>query len=172
MTHNDTYAISVRVDDAYAERVPTCLVRRAVALTLAQHVMPATVGLTLLVTSDEDIHKLNKRFRGVDAPTDVLSFPAAGEGDDLPGFDEGPYLGDIIIAYPYMAIHAEEDGHAIAHVLVLLAVHGTLHLLGYDHDSTESQAEMWAAQEAILKEIDVPLSVIPPLHDYSNEDDQ
>ncbi len=171
MNEQMPYAIAVQVDDVYADQVPTCLLRRAVTHTLHQHGVPPTTGLTLLVTSDEDVRKLNKRFRGVDAATDVLSFPADDTDLDLPGFEEEPYLGDIIIAFPYTAYHAEEDGHPIRDVLALLAVHGTLHLLGYDHDNAERQAEMWAAQAAVLKAVDVPLSVIPPPADSFDEDE-
>ncbi len=170
---SDTYCICVRVDDAYADQTSTCLIRRAIALTLEQHKVAPDTGVTLLVTNDDDVRKLNRRFRGVDAPTDVLSFPTMDEesGEHLPpGFEEDPYLGDILIAFPYTAEHAQEDGHDLEHVLALLAVHGTLHLLGYDHDTAVRQAKMWTVQEMLLEHLAVPATVIPPQYDFSLED--
>ncbi|GAB4569885.1 MAG: hypothetical protein Kow0077_03140 [Anaerolineae bacterium] len=166
---HDMFSICVRVDDTFADRVPTHRIHEAILATLARHDVPAGVGLTLLVTDDEEVHRLNRRFRGVDAPTDVLSFPA--EPDELlADTEEALYLGDILVAYPYTARHAEEDGHAIEDVLMLMAVHGTLHLLGYDHDNAQSQAEMWEEQARILDALGVPRQIIPPPYDYSAED--
>ncbi|MBN2471864.1 MAG: rRNA maturation RNase YbeY [Anaerolineae bacterium] len=167
-----TYVICVRVDEAYADQTPTCLLRKAIALTLQQHDISDDSGVTLLVTGDEEVRKLNAMYRDVDAPTDVLSFPTAAEQDDFPpGAGDDLYLGDIIVAFPYTAAHAREDGHALDHVLALLAVHGTLHLLGYDHDTAESQAEMWAQQALVLGQLDIPADVIPPPYDFSAEND-
>ena len=169
---SDTFAICVRVDDAYAEQTPTCLLRRAISLTLERHDVPVTAGVTLLVTGDEDVQKLNRRFRDVDAPTDVLSFPSMEAGESpMPGVEEEPYLGDIIVAFPYTALHAHEDGHAIEHVLALLAVHGTLHLLGYDHDDADAQAEMWDLQAEVLTALEIPIEVIPPLYSFDVDED-
>ena len=92
------YEIDVRVDDDYAAHTPVCRMREAVALTLTQHDVPAPSGLTLLVTDDDAVQRLNARYRDVDAPTDVLSFPA--EPEELPpgvppeAEVEPPYLGD------------------------------------------------------------------------------
>ena len=163
------YCICVRVEEAYSGEVPTCKLREAVTHTLAVHDIAPSTGVTILVTDDEAVRKLNARYRGVDAPTDVLSFPA--EEDDLPpGLEEDPYLGDILIAYPYTAAQAGEEGHDLRDVLVLLAVHGALHLLGFDHDDAEHQAAMWDAQAAILQTLGVPAVVIPAPHDFSTEE--
>jgi len=171
MTERD-YVICVRVDALYAEATPSCRLREAIALTLRHGQIPPCTGVTLLVTDDESVHKLNKRFRGVDAPTDVLSFPAVDDLSELvQAGEEEPYLGDVVVAFPYTAAQAQEDGHDIGDVLVLLAVHGTLHLLGYDHDTPQRQAEMWARQESLLRELGVPPGVMPPLYDFPAEDD-
>jgi probable rRNA maturation factor len=166
---NEQYSICVRVEDAYAGDVPTCKLREALAHTLEAYGVAPCTGVTILVTDDEAVRKLNARYRGVDAPTDVLSFPA--ENEDLPpGLEEDPYLGDILIAYPYTAAQASQDGHNLGDMLILLAVHGALHLLGFDHDSAEHQAAMWAAQAELLKALGVPQVVIPAPHDYSAEE--
>lgn len=166
---NEPYAVCVRVDDEFAGSVPTCRMRAAVLHLLDVYEVVQGTGLTLLVTNDEAIRKLNARYRGVDSPTDVLSFPA--DDDDLPpDLEEEPYLGDILISYPYTARHAQQDQHPIEDVLVLLAIHGTLHLLGFDHDNAENQAAMWEAQEDALKALGISTQVIPAPHDYSAED--
>lgn len=170
MSKSDQYCICVRVDDSFAEFTPTCLLRKAVVATLQQFAVAEDAGVTLLITNDDDVQKLNQRFRAVDAPTDVLSFPTQMDDGFTPEEDTH-YLGDIVIAYPYSAVQAEDDGHKIGDVLALLAIHGTLHLLGFDHDTTEHQAEMWAAQESILPLINVPVDVLPPLFAFPAEDE-
>jgi probable rRNA maturation factor len=104
--------------------------------------------LTLLLTDDAQIQQLNRDFRGEDKPTDVLSFPA---GATLPGMGEAvAYLGDIAISAPYAQRQAQAAGHPLTAELQLLAIHGVLHLLGYDHGEPEEKADMWAAQTAVL----------------------
>lgn len=103
----------------------------------------AMADVTLALRGDEEVRALNRQFRGEDRVTDVLSFPA-GDGK------ESNYLGDIVIAYPYVRALAHEDERPLAEWLVLLAVHGTLHLLGYTHEDEAMQAEMWRAQAAAL----------------------
>jgi len=142
--------IVVEVDDLYADAVDDRDLAAAIAATLAaeQH---AGDAVTLVVTSDEAIAELNLHYRGVDGPTDVLSFPAQ---EPTPGFVSAPemsgYLGDIVIAFPYTQRQAAELGRNVADELRLLAVHGTLHLLGYDHGTPAEEAAMWAQHDAIL----------------------
>ncbi len=127
------------------------LLETAVATTLRQQKMNAAFSLTLLLTDNETIQHLNRDFRGQDKPTDVLSFPA---GDEWPEIEaSGVYLGDIAIAVPVAEKQAEVSGHALAAELQLLAVHGTLHLLGHDHLEEDEKAEMWAAQTAVMQEL-------------------
>jgi len=113
--------------------------------------------VTVVLTDDAQIQELNRRYAGVNAPTDVLAFSAL-EGD--PKFVIPPeatgYLGDIVISIPYAARQAAEQGLPLAMELRLLAVHGTLHLLGYDHSTAEEQANMWHRQDLILR-------ALPPL---------
>lgn len=133
--------------------------RLAVATVLEQHEMSG--GVTVVITSDEEVAALNRQFRAVDAPTDVLSFPA-----DAPPVDEGdevPYLGDLVIAYPYAAAQALREQHDLMHSLSLLVIHGTLHLLGYDHDSPAHRAEMWTAQDRVLNALGIPTGIVPAL---------
>jgi probable rRNA maturation factor len=102
--------------------------------------------LTVVLTDDAQVQDLNRRFRDVDAPTDVLSFPA-GEVD----LDTGNlYLGDLIISVPRAQAQASAEGHPLEDELRLLVVHGVLHLLGHDHADEEEKDAMWAAQTEIL----------------------
>ncbi len=106
---------------------------------------------TLVVTDDEAVRALNRQYRSLDEPTDVLSFPAQ---DPAPGFVTAPgagaYLGDVIIALPFARQQAAGLGQPLQDELRMLAVHGTLHLLGYDHAEPDEEARMWALQNAIL----------------------
>lgn len=112
--------------------------------------------VTVVITTEEAVRELNRTHRGMDAPTDVLAFPTRsrkGEEDPLhfPLPPEcAPYLGDVVIAFPVAARHAATYGQPVEEELRLLAVHGVLHLLGYDHATPEEEAVMWARQEAIL----------------------
>lgn len=112
----------------------------------------AEVSLSF-VTNDE-IHALNKEYRGIDRPTDVLSFPMLDDEDidgDTDIYSDAVVLGDIIISAEKAAEQAAEYGHSIIREFAFLAVHSTLHLLGYDHEtSKEDEAEMFFKQEEIL----------------------
>ncbi len=117
------------------------------ALSIGQAQPPC--ALTVTLTSAERVHELNAQYAGLDSTTDVLSFPAEGETYAVdPG--DPPYLGDVIIAYPVAEQQAREAGMVLLVELQMLAIHGTLHLLGYDHDTPDRQAEMWALQSAAL----------------------
>lgn len=111
----------------------------------------AAGDITISVVDDDTIHRMNLEYRGVDRPTDVLSFPAA-EGGDFPAIPDS-FLGDIAISLPRAEAQAEEYGHSLLRELSFLAVHGTLHLLGYDHMTDEDRAEMFARQNEILEKM-------------------
>jgi len=89
----------------------------------------ADATVTVCLVSDRRMHELNRRFRGRDCATDVLSFPGGG-----PTREAALHVGDIVIAVPVAARQAREARHSLAHELKLLALHGYLHLLGYDHE--------------------------------------
>lgn len=143
--------ISVEVDDEFADAVDAADLVAVIAATLDAEEHPSD-GVTLVVTSDEAVAELNLHYRGVEGPTDVLSFPAQ---EETPGFVSAPemsgYLGDIVIALPYTQRQAEELGRTISDELRLLAVHGTLHLLGYDHERPAQARVMEALEVEILR---------------------
>lgn len=127
----------------------------------------ADTGLTIVITDDAAVQALNRQYRGIDAPTDVLSFPADEPPVSLP--DEPVYLGDVVIAYPYAQAQAQREGHDMMHSLLLLVVHGTLHLLGYDHDTAPNRAAMWDIQNQVLATLDVPPEIVPSLETYEQD---
>jgi len=110
---------------------------------------PANADLTIVLTDDAQLHELNREYLGVDAPTDVLSFPAS-ETDPETG---ATYLGDILISIPRATQQAQASGHPVEAEVQLLVVHGTLHLLGHDHAETEEKARMWKAQDEVMSRL-------------------
>ena len=124
----------------------TSLLERAARLTLDASAAPADVDLTIVLTDDAQLHELNRDYLGLDAPTDVLSFPAS-EPDPETG---ATYLGDILISIQRAKIQAQAAGHRLEDEVQLLVVHGVLHLLGHDHAEVGDKARMWAAQAGVL----------------------
>lgn len=148
--------IDVQVAARYAEATPVQLIRRAVAAALAhERGRAGGVELTVAVVDDAEIHRLNREFRHQDAVTDVLSFATRDDTADwvappATAAGEPAYLGDIVISWPRAEAQAAEYGHALDRELAFLAVHGTLHLLGHDHEVETERAQMRAAEEAIM----------------------
>jgi probable rRNA maturation factor len=163
-------AFTVEIQNEHNYPVEVNRLQIAAEIVLNMHEIDPDSSLTVVIADNEQVQALNWQFRGVDAPTDVLSFPA-----DAPPLDEAadepPYLGDMIIAFPYASAQAEREGHALSDSLALLVVHGTLHLLGYDHDTPESRADMWSAQEEALRELNIPLEIVPALEEGRGHDD-
>jgi probable rRNA maturation factor len=125
--------------------VESDLIERAALAVLAQESKEGE--LTVFLSDDAQLHELNLEFLGVDAPTDVLSFPAS-ETDPETG---KPYLGDVIISAARAEEQARSAGHRLEAEVQLLVVHGVLHLLGYDHAEPEEKARMWALQARALE---------------------
>ena len=126
---------------------PASLIERAVKAALAHQKESLDVNLSVVLTDNRRLHKLNRDYLGVDAPTDVLSFPAS-ESDPETG---ARYIGDILISVPYAAKGAKLAGNSLEAELQLLVVHGVLHLLGHDHAKPKDKSKMWKAQAQILE---------------------
>lgn len=126
------------------------LVKKAAAAALRAEGVdePCEIGVTL--TNDEGIHGINCEQRGVDRPTDVLSFPI----DEMNYDTNRRYLGDMVLSLERAEAQGEEYGGGFAHEVQYLTVHSVLHLLGYDHlDEGEEKAKMRAREKAIMKEL-------------------
>lgn len=108
------------------------------------------VVFNIIIVDNEYIHQLNKTYRGVDRPTDVISFALEDNGACETEF--GRILGDIYISIDQARIQAKEYGHSLKRELAFLSIHGFLHLLGYDHMTEEEEKEMFGRQEWILNE--------------------
>lgn len=147
--------INILISEPYLELVPSDKLEQAAMAALEQQGADLEQDLTIAIEDDERLHALNKEFLDIDAPTDVLSFPA-GDGEIDP--ETGVlYLGDIIISYPRALEQSTAAGHPVMHEIQLLVVHGVLHLLGHDHAEPEEKAEMWAAQRAALLVLGIDL---------------
>ena len=151
--------ISVLIDDMIEVPFTGEWLSGVVEQALKAENVTSPVEVELVVTGDEQLQQLNRLFRGLDEPTDVLSFAAMErkEGEDTdfivpPG--EVQHLGEVIISYPQTVKQAAEQGHPAGRELALLIVHGVLHLLGYDHDEPERETAMKARETAILDTIE------------------
>ena len=113
------------------------------------HGLSEQTEVDITIVDDEEIHMLNRDYRNVDRPTDVLSFAL----DEESAGPEEHLLGDIIISAETAFRQAEEFGHGLEREIVYLAVHGLLHLLGYDHMTDEDKTVMRAKEEEALREI-------------------
>ena len=128
---------------------PEDLLEGAARTALEHQDESSEAELSIILTNDARLHELNLNYLGVDAPTDVLSFPAS-ETDPETG---RPYIGDILISVPRAKSQAEAAGHPLEAEVQLLIVHGVLHLLGHDHAEAEEKACMWKAQQEILERL-------------------
>ena len=118
-------------------------------LAITETSLDSEIGLQII--EDAQMQELNLQYMGINSPTDVLSFPVPFQNPDT----GNPYLGDILISYPTAARQAEAAGHPVAEEISLLLVHGILHLLGYDHLTTEDKTAMWDIQDTILTALQI-----------------
>lgn len=128
---------------------PENLLEAAAHAALEHEAESSDAELSIILTDDARLHELNLNYLKVDAPTDVLSFPAS-ETDPETG---ARYIGDILISIPRAQSQARAAGHPLEAEVQLLVVHGVLHLLGHDHARAKEKARMWKAQAAILKQL-------------------
>ena len=152
--------ITVRADRAYRRYIEPRRLKEAAQKTLAYENVSGRVELTIAITGDDQIQALNHQYRSVDSPTDVLAFGQATAEARFVAIPGAPaYLGDVIISYPRADMQASSGGHSVMDELLLLVVHGVLHLLGHDHATRGQKRKMWAAQENVLRELGVQVRV-------------
>jgi probable rRNA maturation factor len=151
--------IEVQTDERFHSHVQAESLHSTALSTLVHQRVGGPVELAIVVTSDDVLRDLNCRHRDVDAPTDVLAFPDETQGPFVAAPGLPRYLGDVIISFPRAEVQAAEAGHSVQAELQLLAIHGVLHLLGYD-DTTEGQrAEMWTVQSEILHSMGIEVNL-------------
>lgn len=143
------YDLVIDIDPEYADRVNQTLVEQAIRATLAAEQVPTPAEISLRITDNGTIQELNRDYRGLDQPTDVLSF-GFEQGDFVTPPDGINHLGEVIIAYPYTEASAAKQGHSVERELTILTVHGVLHVLGYDDEEEEAAQVMFARQDSIL----------------------
>ena len=136
------------------------LIKEVVSRVLEEEKVLPEVDVYITLTNNEEIHKINKEYRDVDRPTDVLSFPMY-ERDEIAGLKKDTddeiekILGDIIVSIEKVREQAEEYGHSFERELAYLVTHGMLHLLGYDHMIEEEKAVMRKREEEILETLNI-----------------
>jgi len=132
------------------------LVRSAVEATLDYEQYNNDCEVSVTFTDDVGIHELNQRFRGVDKPTDVLSFPLfdfEGNSGEPPVDELAGSLGDIVLSLERAEKQGEEYGHGTAREVAFLTVHSMLHLLGYDHETGEEDELLMRARQSEIMDI-------------------
>lgn len=135
--------IEIRTHPEFSARVQRARLKHIAAKVLRAERTRAS--LTIYITTDAELRKLNRQFHATDSTTDVLAFPMmAKRSSPL------PYLGDIAISYDTAKRQARDAGWRIADELALLVTHGILHLLGYDDGTPRKRARMWQRQREIL----------------------
>ena len=147
--------IEISVEEKFRGRVDQGWVERITQTVLKAEGVAHPYEVSMVFTDSETVQQLNRDYRGMDEPTDVLAFYMLpqGEGDDsfaLPP-DEVTRLGEVIISYPQAIEQAREQGHSPERELALLIIHGTLHLLGYDHEEPEEEDEMRKREKELLE---------------------
>jgi probable rRNA maturation factor len=146
--------VDVVVSSARWKRRPTAkaIVKKAISAA-AKAVSTPPAELAIVLANDSSVQALNRKWRGKNAATNVLSFPALGPGKGRPA---SPYIGDIVIAYETTEREAIAEDKPFGHHLAHLAIHGFLHLLGYDHENQRDADKMERLERRILAHLSVP----------------
>lgn len=149
--------MNIVISDEFTGQISEEIITATVMAVLKFEEVSDTSEVSVVIDNDASLQDLNSQFLGIDAPTDVLSFPS----DEIDPESGVPYLGDIIISLPRAKVQAADAGHSYEAEVQLLIVHGTLHLLGYDHADADEKQEMWEHQKSILTALGVPLNRFP-----------
>jgi probable rRNA maturation factor len=149
--------ITLEISKRYKSYINTGLINQTVNTTLIHQDVRPDLEISIIITGDEQLQALNLQFLDIDAPTDVLSFPADFRNPDT----DIPYLGDILISFPRAETQASTAGHEVMAELQLLIVHGILHLLGHDHAEESEKVKMWNAQRDIIQQLGLGNLKIP-----------
>ncbi len=152
---NRNYSITIEIDEEYENELSIDWLEKIVTKGLLEENVSGRVEVELLITSDEDVRRLNSEYRQLDETTDVLAFALqeeAGSPFILPP-DSAKQLGNVIISVPKAVEQAKEANHSVDREIAILTIHGLLHLLGYDHLEDEEAMVMQGKERAILSKI-------------------
>lgn len=141
--------VAVQTLDDVADDVPLAALVATVERAMRALPIHEDARFSLVLTGDERLHELNRRYRGIDAPTDVLSFRTDDDAGGPIDGEDGPYLGDVIISVAYATRSAAHQGRGRDDELALLAVHGLLHLIGHDDADDAGAATMRKIERAL-----------------------
>lgn len=147
------HLVGVEIKPEFQDRVHEGWLRALAGTVLEREGPQGPVELGILVAGDEAVRELNRRYRGLDSATDVLSFALTEGGDFVAPPDGLLHLGEVIISYPQAERQAQERGVETRQEVALLLVHGILHLLGYDHADRSQVRHMKAKERALLQAI-------------------
>jgi probable rRNA maturation factor len=142
--------IEIQVDPRWASQVNSDRLENAIRTTFQIEGILSEPGVSLVIVGDEEMTRLHEHYRNEPGTTDVLTFPYEDDGMDE---EMTSYLGDIIVCYPQASRQGTEEGHSAQEELDLLAVHGTLHLLGYDDEDPVARVRMWQQQKLVLERL-------------------
>ena len=147
--------IAVSVEEKFRGVVSEAWVRKIVQTVLMAEEVAPPYEVSLVFTDSDTVQQLNREYRGVDEPTDVLAFYMLPQKEADSFFALPPdgvtHLGEVIISYPQAVAQAREQGHSPERELALLVIHGILHLLGYDHEEPEEESKMRAREKELLE---------------------
>ncbi len=146
------YQLDIQIKEPFGADIEEAWLRRAVEETLRAEGIESSVELGLVIADEELVHELNRKYRGIDEGTDVLSFPLR-EGDTpfVTPPDSPTHLGEVIVSYPHAVRQSREQEHSLEQELAHLVIHGVLHLLGYDDEDREGEEKMRIREKKILK---------------------
>lgn len=148
--------IYIEIDSAHGDEPPTSWFAAVARDVLRAESIEPPFEVSVILTDQDTVHSMNRQYRNVDAPTDVIAFYTEGHDPSaeefvLPG-DGVRRLGDIVISYPQALEQAAEQRHSVRKELSLLVIHGVLHLLGYDHEVPEDAQRMRRRETLLLEE--------------------
>lgn len=154
--------ISVASDDKLTVSLNDRWLKSVARLTLETVEVKPPVEMGLFITDSETVQELNKTYRAKDKPTDVLAFYTQphvvqknAESEFVPAPDGVRHLGEVVISYPQAVAQAQQQGHSLRQELTILVVHGTLHLLGFDHEKPDEKRLMRAKEKEIMKKLEI-----------------
>ena len=146
--------IGISIEEEFKELLDEEWARRVAQQILKAENVTPPYEVSIVFTDSETVQKLNRDFRGVDEPTDVIAFQMLPQKETETTFilppDGVTRLGEVIISYPQAVEQAREQGHSVDKELALLIIHGILHLLGYDHEQPEEEKRMRGREQELL----------------------